>query len=173
MFCAHQFINSSTRVDSRGIFSSCSILINSSTHQLELIAEVFFSSCSILINSLTRQFELIAEVFFSSCSILIDSLTRQFELTAAASFLSSSTLINSSTCQLELIAEVPFSSCSKIPPKGSLYGLSIVLVVCIAACSSFVCLSAFCSPCLFDVTCYAFKEKMGKMLHNTQGLSRR
>ena len=147
MFCAHQFINSSTRVDSRGIFSSCSILINSSIHQLELIAEVFFSSCSILINSLTRQ----------------------FELTAAASFLSSSTLINSSTCQLELIAEVPFSSCSKIPPKGSLYGLSIVLVVCIVSSSSFVCLSASCLPCPFGVTRYAFKIKTSNMLHKTQG----
>ena len=58
------------------------------------------------------------------------------------------------------------SSRSKTYPYGWLYRLPIILVVPTAPCLSFVCLSASCLPCPFDVTRYAFKNNIGKMLHN-------
>ena len=39
-------------------------------------------------------------------------------------------------------------------------------------CSSFVCLSASCLSCSLDVARYAFKNKTGNMLNNTQNLNR-
>ena len=144
---------------------SSSILINSSTYQFELIAEssfiVFYTHQ--LVNSSIRVDSRIVFLILFYTHQLIDLSIR---VDSRGIFSSCSILINSLTRQFGLIAESSFSSCSKIPPKGSLYGLSIVLVVCIAACLSFVCLSAFCQPCPFDVTRYAFKDKIGKMLHN-------
>ena len=44
-------------------------------------------------------------------------------------------------------------------------------VVFIAPSPSFVCLSASCLSYCFDVVHYAFKNKIGNMLNNTQNLS--
>lgn len=44
-------------------------------------------------------------------------------------------------------------------------------VVFITSCLSFVCLSASCLSCSFDVVHYAFKSKIGNVLNNTQKLN--
>ena len=44
-------------------------------------------------------------------------------------------------------------------------------VVFITSCPSFVCLSASCLSCSFDVVHYAFKNKIGNVLNNIQKLN--
>ena len=63
--------------------------------------------------------------------------------------------------------------CSQVKPKSVVGPLIYYFqFVSIASCSSFVCLSASCLSYSLDVARYAFKNKTGSMLNNTQNLHR-
>ena len=144
-----------------------------------MIGEASFLSSSILINSSARQLELIAKASFASCFIVKQNCCWKIvvrRMQGVRSIITTNLYAEDregflSAYDVPMTFHIHFCLTIKYP-DGWLSRLPIILVVCIAPCLSFVCLSASCQPCFLGVTRLAFTNKTSNMPHHTQGLHR-
>ena len=145
-----------------------------------MIGEVSFLSSSILINSSARQLELIAEALFSSCFIVKQNCFWKIvvrRMQGVRSITSTNLYAEDKehfllaydapmTFQIHFCLTIKYSR-RVVMPLVNHFRLFASPPVCLSfACRHLACL-------VFCLSRLAFKHKTSKMLHNTQGLSRR